>query len=115
MDQNGKPITRFNGILTLSIHYPDDDQNGVVDGTNIKETSLRMGRFTQGGWKILPTSRVDSSSNRVTALTDHLSTYGLIVRDIDVDDVINFPNPFNMTRYDYIKHLPHCRMTQILR
>jgi hypothetical protein len=104
--KDGDPITSFRGIVRIWIFYKDKDGDGILDGMGIREDALRIGHLGGDGWRMLPTSKCYPGKNMVEARTDHISTYGLMVYRGDLDEVINYPNPFDMTKYDHINFGP---------
>ena len=99
-DSDGNRILELNGPATLTIHYPDNDQDGSVDGTSpaLSETSLRINTIEDGLWKEVPGSNVDPSGNAVSAQISHLSIYILIGKPTvaqRLENVLVYPNPFN--------------------
>jgi len=75
-----EPMTLFNGNLTLEISYPDKENDGLVDGTEIDENSLQMFYLNeeQGKWQGISASKVNPDSNIVLAEVNHLSTFCLM-------------------------------------
>lgn len=73
-------IKSFDKPLIISIPYSDDDQNGVVDNTNIREQSLRMFYLDedQKRWVLVPNSQVDFTGNSVNASVSHFSIYTIM-------------------------------------
>jgi len=84
---------------TIYLHYPDADNDGLVDGSNppIEEENLRI--FVWDGVKWIKIGgEVDVTSNIVHALFDHLSLFALfdstptIQASVDIE-----PNSFNLS------------------
>ncbi len=65
---------------TIIISYPDIDQDGVVDGTSIKEKGLSIFTLNEDDvkWERLIDSKVNSASNTVSASTPHFSVFVLM-------------------------------------
>ena len=65
--------------LEFSIPYPDDDDDGIVDGTEIPEATLAGYWFDQasGSWKKALDSEVHTKENCVKVKTHHLTEFGL--------------------------------------
>ncbi len=63
---------------TMTITYGDADQNGLVDGTAIAETSLALYSYNEDEqvWERLD-SQVNTAANVVSALTSHFSLFAL--------------------------------------
>jgi hypothetical protein len=99
-DSDGNRISELNGPATITIRYPDDDQDGSVDGTSpaLSEMSLRINTIEDGLWEEVPGSNVDPSGNAVSAQISHLSIYILIGKPTvaqRLENVLVYPNPFN--------------------
>jgi hypothetical protein len=64
--------------ITLSIAYPDADNNGIVDGTNIDENDLKLKWYDEdtGEWEVLYDSIVYPNENYVSARVNHLTIFG---------------------------------------
>jgi hypothetical protein len=90
-------IKYFKKDLLLSIPYPDEDQDGVVDGTGIKEEGLVALYYdsTKSKWMHIPNSKSCPSLNILSFRTRHLSTFVLASVDpvTDMDNIIGYPNP----------------------
>lgn len=88
--------TQLNKPVAVSIPYPDVDNNGIVDGTNIPEENLKINIWneTNSIWEELPTT-VDPVNNITTATAVHFSIFGVFGSFApDLDDVLIYPNPF---------------------
>lgn len=98
-DEHGT-VTQFNNPLTITIPYPDVDQDGIVDGTMISETSLKMYALENGSWVEVPGQTIDTVVNIITAPVGHFSVYGLrgIPFANNLSKVYAYPNPFNPNR-----------------
>jgi len=65
--------------ITITIPYLDEDDDGIVDGTNIKEEELIIyyyNKKTKTWEKKYPTA-IKSTENKVEIKVNHLSQYGL--------------------------------------
>jgi hypothetical protein len=62
----------------LSISYPDQDQNGIIDNTGFLEDELAIYRYDAGlrQWVALPTN-VDNNQNQASTVTSHFSLFAL--------------------------------------
>lgn len=67
---------RFGRPVTLRIPYPDQDQDGRVDGTGVDETLLRVFWFDGHLWRFVG-GQVDPVANRVSVAISHFSVYSL--------------------------------------
>ncbi|MFH1897637.1 MAG: T9SS type A sorting domain-containing protein [Candidatus Desantisbacteria bacterium] len=104
-------VKQFNTNVTISISYPDINQDGLVDGTNIPETTLRLFRLNEQTqrFEIIPDSWVEPEANRVGANVDHFSYYSVLAytpKVMGISEVVNYPNPFDMTTVNYMTFGP---------
>lgn len=67
---------RFSRPVTLSIPYPDQDQDGRVDGSGVDETLLRVFWYDGHLWRFVG-GQVDPVANRVSVTVSHFSVYSL--------------------------------------
>jgi PKD repeat protein len=81
----GEQIFEVTGIdsflmdVTITLYYPDENDDGIVDGTNIDENTLKMVWFDDDGeYRELYNTVVYPVENYVTAQTNHFSGPGLI-------------------------------------
>jgi hypothetical protein len=97
----GNRITNFfNNPITITISYPDDNNDGIIDGTN-PELSAYLLKFyvldeTNGEW-VLAGGDVDTNKKTITATLGHFSVYGLIsskASSNNLKKVIVYPNPY---------------------
>jgi hypothetical protein len=98
-DEAGKPIKDFKNPITLIIHYPDENQDGVVDNTSppLNEKSLGLYTLEEGDWQKTQYFVSDSEANKVSAELTCPSLYILIGRllcALKLRDVAVYPNPF---------------------
>ncbi len=65
--------------ITITIPYPDDNNDGIVDGTCVPESTLQAYWFdtTDGQWKRPLSCEVNTSANYVKITTYHLTEFGL--------------------------------------
>ncbi|MDI6703293.1 MAG: Ig-like domain-containing protein [bacterium] len=95
----------LNGYIFISMPYLDNDNNGLVDGTDILEENLKVNIYRDTGWKRLPTT-IDAIDNIATGKTDHLGSFGLFGSlTSDLDNVLVFPNPFRPGKGETIRFL----------
>ncbi len=111
VNNNNQPVHQFNERVTISISYPDNNQDGFVDGTAIFETSLRMFRLNEQTqrFEIILDSWVEPEANRVVANVDHFSYYSVLAytpKVMGISEMVNYPNPFDMTTDDYMSFGP---------
>ncbi len=63
---------------TLEISYKDDDNDGIVDDTDVRAVELQLCDYDGATWTCLD-SVVDTVNKKVRASTDRFSTYALFV------------------------------------
>ena len=76
----GAAVHTFNRPVTVTLTYPDTDQNGIVDTTNTREECLRVFALDENlrQWVLVPDPTINSQANTVSVLTSHFSVYTLI-------------------------------------
>jgi hypothetical protein len=79
----GPDNVTFNRPGTISLPYMDQDQDGVVDGTSVNETDLRIFWHDGVEWRSVG-GRVDTVANRVTGRVSHFSLYALFPFNLGV-------------------------------
>jgi hypothetical protein len=89
----------FGAPVEVSLSYPDADDDGVVNGTNppvrAKTLAVHWLDEERNVWFRLPSSRVDTSSHRVSARAPHFTAFALIGQaETDLSGAHAFPNPF---------------------
>lgn len=65
----------FGTDITIRIPYVDEDQDGVIDGTNTAETTLAIWFFDGVDWRQLPDTDVLQDDNVVVGWTDHFTEF----------------------------------------
>ncbi|MDI6736209.1 MAG: T9SS type A sorting domain-containing protein [bacterium] len=95
-DEQGTVTGDFNEQVIITIPYPDANQDGIVDGTMISETSLKMYVLKDSSWVEVPRAIIDIDANIFTAPVWHFSVYGLrgIPFGKNLSEVYVYPNPF---------------------
>jgi hypothetical protein len=87
-----------NKKITLTIPYPDIDNNGIIDDTKLLETNLRVVRFENGSWAEPASAslQLDSSKNTVTVMVNKLGVYSVlgVTTEPIIESVVVYPNPF---------------------
>ncbi|MDI6782113.1 MAG: hypothetical protein QME49_08440 [bacterium] len=111
LNNDNQPVRQFNKRVTISISYPDNNQDGFVDNTAILENTLRMFRLNEQTqrFEIILDSWVESEVNRVVANVDHFSYYSVLAytpKVMSISEAVNYPNPFDMTTDDYMSFGP---------
>lgn len=82
---------------SITIPYSDEDNNGIVDGTDIPEALLSIYYYDPSdyNWKAGFTTTVDAVNNKCSAEVGHFSTFGIFAAGAyDLGRVIVYPNPF---------------------
>jgi hypothetical protein len=110
---DGSDYGNFNDLVTIEIPYKDDDNDDVVDGTNIKvddikvcrlnETDERWDSVEDGGY-----NKIDRERKCVRAQVRHFSTYNIgeratvndtepiVIQDLSMLRI--YPNPINFSK-----------------
>jgi len=103
-DDAGAPMDGLLNIpATVTLPYPDVDDNGLVDGTNppIKVATLAVYVLDERRhlWERLLGSTIDTSSKTVSAPAPHFSVFALIGQmDTDLSAAYAFPVPFRASQ-----------------
>jgi len=106
--QNGEHL--FDKNITLSLPYSDDDNNGIVDNTNVRVEDLAMfyldeekeewipvsGKDKKNGTKKAAVHSINSREKLVSVRVNHFTIFALMgyAPAEDLDNVIVYPNPF---------------------
>jgi hypothetical protein len=94
--------------VTLTIPYPDTNQDGIIDGTNIPEQNAMIVQLIGNSWQMLSTvkplnsqlstlnSQLDFNQNTVSVNIDRFGTYAIIAYGTDptISSLVVYPNPF---------------------
>ncbi|MBN2407506.1 MAG: hypothetical protein JXJ19_07395, partial [Elusimicrobia bacterium] len=100
----------FGKDITLTLPYSDDDDDGVVDGTDIEAKNLKIfyldeqnerwcpvnGTIKKGSMLKQVSVKKENDEKIVTAKVDHFTVFALMAYAPaeDLDSVIVYPNPF---------------------
>ncbi|MBN2407480.1 MAG: carboxypeptidase regulatory-like domain-containing protein [Elusimicrobia bacterium] len=95
----------FNKDITLVLPYPDEDEDGIVDGTDISASCLVPHWFDEkrGIWIPITGSQMNISitekkpaGSNVKVKVNHFTLFALLasVPNKDLKDVIVYPNPY---------------------
>lgn len=88
----------FTNPLTITISYPDANNDGIVDGTAIKEEDIYPFYLSEltWNWIKIPGRTVDTQNNTVSFQVDHLTIFALMAYapGADLGHVIVYPNPY---------------------
>lgn len=78
-DAAGNPVTAFSPAVTLTLAYPDADNDGRVDSDLTRENTLWVYYLDPGlnKWTPLPGVVRDAAANRLTVPVDHFSVYAV--------------------------------------
>jgi len=93
--ENGQ--TQLNEPAALVLQYPDADDNGYVDGTEIRADRLGLYYYDTTGakWARLAGSALNSGAKSVTAQTSHFSLFGLFApAAANLSNVLVYPVPY---------------------
>jgi hypothetical protein len=108
-DKNGiKTGFELNGTdkLMLSMPYSDVDNDGIVDGTTVREENLRLWQFDNDNWQLVTTANTysacsvpDNQQNIVTVPVTKPGIYQLmgISTDPQIFNPVVYPTPFMTT------------------
>ncbi|MGQ9629898.1 MAG: FlgD immunoglobulin-like domain containing protein [bacterium] len=101
LDPSGNIVGNFNQPVKISIPYPDRNDDGLVDGSNIPERFLKLfwlnNDLSPAQWQSVEGSAVDAKNNVVYGSVDRFSAFAIIV-EVPVTSTQlkqNYPNPFN--------------------
>jgi adhesin/invasin len=93
------PVDKY---LALTIPYPDLDNDGIVDGTGIKEENLKMWYLDKTGWvvqqtQIPQTLSIDVNRNLLTIAVRNTGRYSImaIATEPVIYNEVVYPNPFS--------------------
>lgn len=75
----GRFSSGFGGAVSLSIGFPDQNHDGVLDTVAIRASTLQLITLneTNGTWQFLTGGSIDTANNRVTIPLTHFSVYAL--------------------------------------
>jgi|GEM_PF-5098853 len=106
---SGGTVNAFQTPMTIAIPYPDADNNGVIDGTHIKVSAVKLFYYTTHGWQMLTNTVTDTVNKFFKADVYHFSLYSAraFSSAATFDDARAYPNPCRMKQYSLtIDHLP---------
>ncbi len=94
----GEYVRQYDTNLTITITYPDLDNNDLVDNTNVEEQTLQMYYLDEdlNRWILVPGTAQDKERNMVTATVNHLTIFTLIgvSANTTAGSVRVYPNPW---------------------
>ncbi|MFC1679179.1 fibronectin type III domain-containing protein [Elusimicrobiota bacterium] len=95
---NGQTDLSGGRTATIVLTYPDQNGDGIVDGTMVRVSELEMysAASLAGPWVPDLSSSINAASKTVTGLATHFSFFGLFGGGPapDLDTVRVYPNPF---------------------
>ncbi|MFH1562637.1 MAG: hypothetical protein ABIF11_04355 [Nitrospirota bacterium] len=104
VDGDNNPLNyEFGSITILTIPFQDNDRDGMVDGTNIIEKSLKMYFLQDNQWKeVNIASTIDPIDHQVISPIFRMGTYILMGYSLQTNltDVVVYPVPFKPQRGD---------------
>ncbi|HXS99929.1 MAG TPA: kelch repeat-containing protein, partial [Elusimicrobiota bacterium] len=89
--------TSLNGTASITMHYRDVNNSGVVDGTAVRVDRLAVFSYNPGTgrWRQESASVIDRTAKTVTATTPHFSLFGLFAAaSTDLSNVLVYPVPW---------------------
>lgn len=92
---DGRQISQFVHNLKISFRYDDNNNDGIVDGTNINEKLLRPFFLNDTGsvWQIIENYELDSINKKVIFYLNHLTILSILASNIAMQEVWIYPNP----------------------
>jgi len=101
MKNDGTEYSSFSDFITVEIPYLDNDDDDIVDGTDISVDELKVLRLNENsnGWEVVADggiNAVDKTKKVVKAEVKHFSVYtvGSAIAT-DLNEVKVYPNPVN--------------------
>jgi hypothetical protein len=98
--ENGQTEFLNGKVATIWIPYEDRNPNdGVVDGTEIKEDTLKVFFWNGRAWVRDFDTVVDAINNLCKINTTHLTTFGIFSMIAqNLENVVVYPNPFKPSK-----------------
>src|SRR3989339_260871 len=103
MNDGSSYSNNFNDYVTVEMPYKDDDNNNIVDGTNISVDDLKVMRLdeTKEEWQVVSDggeNKVDKVNKVVEAQVEHFSVYTIgKAISANLDHLKVYPNPVNFS------------------
>lgn len=99
LDANDQPITSFSGTILLTMNYLDTDNDGYLDGTNVREELLRLCKLNEATdkWELVSNYTRDLSANSFTIQTGNFGIFAIAAFKAPASTLtgtVNYPNPF---------------------
>ena len=107
-DLSGSPVSGFSRPVTITLAYPDADNDGRVDSDLTKENTLWVYYLDQAAnkWLPLPGVRRDAAANTLSVETDHFSIYSVRSSGSSaagLGALRLYPNPCDLRTTPYLK------------
>ena len=98
-DEQSNSVGIQMGTVTIRLSYPDGNNDGIVDGTNIREENLIIYHLENGTWTPFAT-HVNCTENFAWAYVTHFSTFTIggtpttisIMSNLESNNVFAYPN-----------------------
>ncbi len=99
LDANDQAIASFTGTVQLTMNYPDADNDGYLDGTNVREDLLRLCKLNEATnkWELVSNDTRDLAANSFTVQTGNFGVFAILAfkaPSSTLTGTINYPNPF---------------------
>ncbi|MDI6792638.1 MAG: Ig-like domain-containing protein [bacterium] len=84
-EATGDTVTQSNLPLTITLAYSDNDGDGYLDGTDIREEDLRLFRLNEAEqrWEELTEAIPNASDNELSVETDEPGIYTILAKEVD--------------------------------
>ncbi|MDA8131918.1 MAG: hypothetical protein M0011_10495, partial [Elusimicrobia bacterium] len=97
-DTPGAPVTAFSSPLTITMPYPDADNDGRIDGDLLKASMAWIYYMdpSAGRWTPLPGVTRDAAAKTLSAQVSHFSVYSIRAAgssQADIGSLKAYPNP----------------------
>ncbi|MFH1449879.1 MAG: T9SS type A sorting domain-containing protein [bacterium] len=122
-DSSYNKIASFSKPLTVIIPYLDTDNNGIIDGTNIKETNLKVIKLDEENkrWNLFVSSpSIETNLNLISFSTTNLSIFALAeIESSEIATILSpikvCPNPFNLNQVNFVTFKPTPNNTSFIK
>jgi hypothetical protein len=99
---SGREIRLFSGSIAITLPYPDANQDGIIDGTDMSENNVRVVYLDEDTrqWVMLPNASIDKEKNNITVGVSRLSAFRIVYYAVEnrLDNIIVYPNPCRRSR-----------------
>ncbi len=103
---SGQQIKTFDKYLTITIPYSDTDNNGIIDGTNIDKSLLKMFYLdeTNMKWMLIENSKDNPWKNNITAEVNHCTIFTIMsFSPSPLSAAFGYPNPCYVKKDGYLR------------